>query len=361
MTTNPYSQYGFYGNFTHTVGMFCSLLYNNKLFTTKEIDEILSEAELFKNIENLYNPLLLTSNEQVWFPIFLQDKKFSQKLSAQTQTILRNLSKRKGFSFDWFSVWAGSMIASLAIRYDVPMRKIVSIMSFEEFMEYSVALHAQPDDYMFENFKLRVGNNLYLSENTDAERKLNEYNNICILEGDERKLLLSCFGLLEDVQNYNNKIIVASDYSFCNTEGFLGTLGALFPNKDVSLSIAKIKSSPNLKEISNDENIQTILSNEYDGLKIPNWLGSWNKYRIWYENRQETDRGKYLVKSMSYIMLLKPEWCEENFQNTEKVTLSGKTLKRIMEKEAQKRDAFALIPFSTKPYDNIKFRKNNKH
>lgn len=339
MFSNPYSQYKYLGEYARNVGTFCSLLFNNDFCVPNEIDKILTKALLFKNIEGTYNPLLFTSDEHVWIPIFLQDEQFSDKFSKEDKDKLLSFGQEQNLEFDWLSWWCGYIIALLAIRYDVPMSKIVSIMSFEEFMDFAVVLHAQPEDYMFENFDNCEKNDLKLPKK-ETNRALFELNGIYILKKREKELLLSCVGL----SDVSDELIVATDYWPFNYYGVMGALSALFPNENITITKAKMKKEPVLKEVSKKAEIQDAIKDDYDGVKIANWLGSWSQRKEWYEHTPNGDRGKYLRDMMSYVLLLKPEWCKENFEDSEEIVLSAEALADIANNEAQRRSGYMSVP-----------------
>lgn len=344
MLFNPYSQYNFFANYTRTVGIFCSLLFTNKFCTIDDIDAILSNAQLFKNIEEAHNPLLLTSSEQIWMSLFLQDKQFSKLFSQEIKQKLLNLQNETDLRFDWLSMWSGDIIASLAIRYDVPMGKIISIMPFEEFMKHSVALHGHPKQYIYEIFDSCPENTLQSPDCQNIPQRCIEFHNFYILEKEQSELILSSLGFANLTQELDKKFVLASSSRVYDRCGLMGVLGALFPNQNISITLKSSETNPILQELYNITDITATDINNYDGYKIANWFGSWNKYRPWYEQAKDGDRGKYLDEMMSYFMLLKINWCEENFKNPEKIILPASRLLNTAKAEADYRNAFMKIP-----------------
>lgn len=349
MNSKPYSQYDNLGEYTRTVGMFCSLLFRNGFCKPEQIDQILSSSQIFRSIEQKHNPLLATSNEQVWMALLLEEPSFSALFDDEARQKLLKLNETDELQFDWLSMWSGDVIAQLAMYYDVPMSEIVSSMQFEEFLKFSVANHTQAEERMYAIFAEHSDGKFPLLHSWAANTLDGE---ICLVDGELANRLVQCLGISDLYAN--GEYAIGSNG--IGTRDLLGCLGAIDINDaGADVAFAKFDENPS---IANCEPEGKCPSGEFDVLQIPNTMGAWNKYKMWIMRADdEHDRAKYLKHMTHSIWLVRKSWAEKHKTSSSEMFVTPAELKRCAARMAFSAMAFSAVPMrpgSAAPKPKIK-------
>lgn len=248
MNSKPYSQYDNLGEYTRTVGMFCSLLFRNGFCKPEQIDQILSSSRIFRSIEQKHNPLLATSNEQVWMALLLEEPSFSALFDDEARQKLLRLNETDELQFDWLSMWSGDVIAQLAMYYDVPMSEIVSSMQFEEFLKFSVANHTQAEERMYAIFAEHSDGKFPLPHSWAANTLDGE---ICLVDGELANRLVQCLGYRTYMRTANTqsaRMGLAREVCWVASEQSISTTPAPMLR---SRSLTKIRLLPTVSQKAN--------------------------------------------------------------------------------------------------------------
>lgn len=143
MLVRPYETFSYRSQYAKHVGELCSVLYHSNV-SISDIERILSSSKLFEEIEEHGNELLFTSDLHCWIPVLEMDNNMNDIFTDSPLSL--------SVEIDWLSWWSGNIIAALALHKNIRMRDVLAKMSFSDFMEKSVAWHAQPNEYIFEYY-----------------------------------------------------------------------------------------------------------------------------------------------------------------------------------------------------------------
>lgn len=315
MTSKIYSQYDNLAEYTRTVGMFCSLLYRNGFVTSEQLDDILSSSCIFESIELGHNPLLATSSEKTWISLLLRDSKFCSLFKETAREKLSDPEKHN-LEFDWLSMWAGDIIASIAVHYDIRMRDVVEMLSFEDFLGFSVANHGQPNERMYSVFSER-SNGKYPPPSDAMLQLMNA--DMSVANASDSQLLVECLGVAELAESIDDGRYLVGAVGGYNTSGLLAALGAVRFFED-----GKVLQAVELADAL--DNIPTSLlaadaeTSTCGIVQIPNSFGAWNKRKMLLESDEERDRTRYLKYMMPMLVLVGESWVAEHASSMEEIT-----------------------------------------